>query len=213
MFAALYDHGEPLVTFQHEQIRGNSYVGGGGVYRKSTYVPELESVAPRFLAHLDWHGLACIEYVEDADTGEFKLVEINPRMWQSLSSTVRSGADFPHYYWLQATGRGDEVEPGYNLDTGSHFLHGELGFLTSVLFDDSPFVEAPPFSSALWDIVSSCVAEPHFDYLHRDDPGPFIRDLYNTALKGGARVRRWVPSPRTVRTAAVETVRSGLIRL
>jgi len=44
---------------------------------------------------LDWHGLACIEYIGDADTGEFVLVEINPRMWQSLAGAVAAGADFP----------------------------------------------------------------------------------------------------------------------
>jgi len=39
MFAGLYDHGEALATFQHHQIRGNSYTGGGGVYRQSTDIP------------------------------------------------------------------------------------------------------------------------------------------------------------------------------
>ena len=177
MFAALYDHGEPVSTYQHRQIRGNSYVGGGGVYRKSTYVDELEDVARTLLGHLEWHGLACIEYLRDAETGEFKLLEINPRMWQSLPSTVCAGADFPVHYWLQATGRADRVDPSYDLDVGSHMLYGEVKYLLSILSDDSPHVDPPALGGELRNLLRSCASQPHFDFLHVDDPRPFLQGL------------------------------------
>lgn len=179
MFAALYDRGEPLATFQHRQLRGNSYSGGGSVYRESVYVPELEETARKLLDHLDWHGLACIEYIEDANTGEFKLAEINPRIWQSLPLTVRANADFPYYYWLQAMGESDLIEPGYEVGVGSHFLYGELGYLLSVLREDAPFADRPTFQAAVWDLVSSWYEHPQFDYLRLDDPKPFVRGVYN----------------------------------
>jgi len=174
LFGALYDHGTPLLTFQHEQIRGTSYTGGGGVYRKSMYDPELDAVARTLLAELDWHGLACIEYMRDARTGEYVLTEINPRLWQSLPVAVRAGADFPYAYWLQATGRGDEVVDDYEFGVGSHLLHGELGYLVSVLTEASPHVERPSVSRTLLDVASSCISDPHFDYAAVDDPGPFL---------------------------------------
>lgn len=177
MFAALYDRGEPLATFQHRQIRGDSYVGGGGVYRRSVYIPELEAVARDLLAELDWHGLACIEYMEHAETGEFVLTEINPRMWQSLPSTVHAGADFPYYYWLRATGRADEIDASYELDSGSHSPHGELGYLVSVLRDESPYVERPGLVETAREMLSSLYRHPHFDYTHPDDPGVFVRGV------------------------------------
>ena len=177
MFAALYDHGEPLATFQHRQIRGDSYVGGGGVYRESVYVPELEEVARDLLAELDWHGLACIEYMEHAETGEYVLTEINPRMWQSLPATVHAGADFPYYYWLQATGREDEIDPGYDLGSGSHSPQGELGYLLSVLRDESPYVERPGLVETAWEMLLSVYRNPYFDYTHLDDPGVFVRGV------------------------------------
>ena len=177
MFAGLYDHGEPLATFQHKQIRGNSYTGGGGVYRESCYIEELERVARDLLAELNWHGLACIEYMQDAETGEFKITEINPRMWQSLPATVRMGADFPWWYWLQANGRADEIEPGYELGVGSHLLYGELGYFLSILNEESPLVEKPKLRHAAWEILASCYEQPNFDYLRLDDPGPFVRGV------------------------------------
>jgi len=192
MFAGLYDHGEPLATFQHRQIRGDSYTGGGGVYRRSVDLPELESVARRLLAELDWHGLACIEYVRHAETGEFVLVEINPRFWQSLPSTVHAGADFPYYYWLQALGRQAEIDPSYETGVGTHMLRGELGYLASIRRDESDLVEAPPVARESLAVLGSCLREPHFDYLSPTDPGPFLRGLYNTVPIGG--VRSWCRS-------------------
>lgn len=174
VFAALYEDGEPLATFQHRQIRGNSYTGGGGVYRKSNYDPELEDVALTLLDHLDWHGLACIEYVRDAETGDFVLIEINPRMWQSLPSAVRAGADFPYYYWLAATDRADEIDDGYDVGVGSHQLHGELGYFLSVLTEVSPHVPRPSAVVTAWQIASSIVREPYFDCIALDDPRPFL---------------------------------------
>jgi predicted ATP-grasp superfamily ATP-dependent carboligase len=177
MFAALYDHGEPLATFQHRQIRGNSYTGGGGVYRESIYDPELEQVARDLLDELDWHGLACIEYMRDARTGQYVLTEINPRMWQSLPSTVHAGAEFPYYYWQLATGCADEIDHDYTTGVGTHLLHGELKYLLSVLREDSPHVDRPSVSRTVWEIACSCVTEPRFDYLSWDDVRPFLAGL------------------------------------
>jgi predicted ATP-grasp superfamily ATP-dependent carboligase len=183
MVGALYDHGEPLATFQHRQIRGNSYVGGGGVFRRSVYIPRLETVARKLLNHLDWHGLACIEYMRDAETGQFVLTEINPRLWQSLPATVRAGADFPWYYWLLATGRADEIDPTYEVGSASHLLKGELGYLRSIRRDDSPNVTKPSLAREAAAVAASCVTDPQFDTLRADDPAPFVRTI-GGALKG-----------------------------
>ena len=179
MVGALYEHGEPLATFQHRQVRGTSYLGSGGVYRESVSDPDLDEVARTLLEHLEWHGLACLEYIRDAETGEFKLVEINPRMWQSLASTVRMGADFPLYYWLAATGGIDSIDPGYDVGVGCHWLKGELLHALSLFRYDSPLVDRPGVPGRLWEIVSSCYRQPHFDYLSRDDPGPFVQDWWD----------------------------------
>lgn len=177
MVGAICDHGEPLVTVQLEQIREDSYTGGGGVYRKSIYDPELDRVARDLLAELNWHGLACIEYMEDAETGEFKLTEVNPRIWQSIGPTIRAGADFPYYYWLLATGRSDAIDPTYETGVGSHLLKGEMEHLLSILKDDSPYVERPNFYAAMGEVILSCLLEPQFDMLRFDDPRPFVEGV------------------------------------
>ena len=126
------------------------------------------------LDHLDWHGLACIEYIEDQSTGEFVLVEINPRMWQSLPVAVDAGADFPYYYWLCATGHPEKIVPGYETGVGCHRLDGEIGYLVSLFRDSSPHVERPSVRATLWEMVRSCIEHPRFDFSHLDDLRPLL---------------------------------------
>ena len=176
MVGALYDKGEPLIVFQHRQVRGTRYTGSGGAYRESVAIPELETVATDLLDELEWHGLACLEYLRDQRSGEFVLAEINPRMWQSLSATVTMGADFPLYYWLLANDRSDEIDPDYNLNVGCHWLKGELLYMLSLARYDSPFVKQPGYLETVEDLLTSCHEHTQFDYLSADDPGPFLQD-------------------------------------
>lgn len=172
VFGALYDRGEAVATFQHRQLREGSYTGSGGVYRETVEIPELDRVGRRLLDHLEWHGLACIEYVADAETGAFVPVEINPRLWQSLACATRAGAAFPYWYWLLATGRGDAIDPGYEPGVRTHYLYGELEHLVSLRRADSALVERPSLPATLASIGWSWLRDPAFDYLHLDDPGP-----------------------------------------
>jgi hypothetical protein len=144
--------------------------------------PDLARVARDLLAELEFTGLACIEYMRHADTGEFVLTEVNPRLWQSLPATVHAGADFPWYYRLAATGRADDIDDDYEMGVGTHLLHGELGHFASVFSEDSPHVERPSPVGTAWRILSSCTAEPHFDYLRVDDPGPFLAGLRSVVM-------------------------------
>jgi len=196
MIGALYNHGDPLIVFQHQQIRGTSYIGSGGAYRESVSIPELEAVATDLLDELEWHGLACIEYLKHRETGEFVLAEINPRMWQSLSSTVAMGADFPAAYWKLATGRADTIDPEYDVGVGCHWLKGELLYVLSLFRYDSPFVERPSYLGTAAEILTSCLEQPKFDYLSLDDPKPFVQEWADAVgqLPAAAEFRDAVPS-------------------
>lgn len=177
-FFALYDEGEAVATFQHRQRRGWSYAGGPSAYRESVRIPALEEAGQTLLDGLEWHGLAMVEFLREEETGEFKLMEVNPRFWSSLPFSVRAGADFPYYYWQIS--RGETVsQPDYEAGIGGHLLRGELLYLRSVLGDEFELVEKPAFPAALRTVAGSILAHPRFDYLVADDPRPFLRDLRN----------------------------------
>ena len=199
LYCALWDQGEPLVTYQHEQIRQNSWVGGGGIYRVSAYSTRVDTLAEKLLRQLDWSGLACIEYLKDDRTGEWKFLEINPRVWQSMPEALRAGVDFPYHYWQTATGDGSHIESDYAAGVGCHNAYGELSHLLSIFRDRSPFAESPSFGSTLLDVVASCARTPRFEYIRRDDPKLFVSALREALLSGVTRSRQYMngtgPSP------------------
>ena len=185
---ALYDEGEAVATFQHRQRRGYKYAGGPSSFRESVAIPALHDAGTRLLDELDWHGLAMVEFLRDPRTGSFQLMEINPRFWTSLPFTVQAGADFPYYYWALATGRTESIEEGYDVGVAGHLLRGELLYLHSILTEEYPLVSPPSLPGAIYDIGTSIVQHPRFDYLSLDDPKPFLRDFRNVF---GQLLDRW----------------------
>lgn len=192
-FFAQYDNGTPVATFQHRQRRGRTYAGGFSVYREAVDIPELETAGRRLLDELDWHGVAMVEFLRDPRSGEFKLMEVNPRFWSSLPFTVQAGVDFPQLYWKQATGRAVGPDPAYRTETAGHLLRGELLYLHSIVFDDSPLVERPSFFGTVRDIGTSLVRHPRFDYLDSDDPKPFVQDVVNAGTQAAELVKDRFP--------------------
>jgi predicted ATP-grasp superfamily ATP-dependent carboligase len=200
-FWALYRDGNPVATCQKHQIRGESYAGGTSVYRETVRVPALEAAGRALLDRLDWHGFASVQFKRDARTGEFTLLEVNPRVWVSVACPVRAGIDFPYYYWQLANGEPVTAPTDYETEVGTHRIAGELMYLMSVVNStDNAVVDPPPVTTAVSEVLESVYRQPHFDYLEYDDPAPFVRDIADWVgrrvddTKGTLR-RKVVPRP------------------
>jgi len=179
---ALYDDGEAVVSTQKALRRGMKYPRGPSVYHEAVDIPALETAGLAILDELDWHGPASVGFIRDAETGTFKLLEINPRFWASLPCDMHAGVDYPHYYWELANGTSGPFEPPYRPGTASHFLRGEVVHLHSVLTEEYPFVARPSVPATVADMTRSLFTQPNFDVFSLDDPRPFVRDTLNTLL-------------------------------
>ncbi len=178
---ALYDHGDQVATCLKGQVRAYQYEGGTSVCRETVEMPELRAAGQKLLDNLDWHGPAAVQFIRDNETGEFVLLEINPRFWVSLSCAVRAGLDFPYYLWRMATGEPILIDEEYEVGVMTHLLRGELVHLHSVLRGTNPYIDPPAFRTRALEVAKSCYEQPNFDYLTPDDPGPFVRDILNLA--------------------------------
>jgi predicted ATP-grasp superfamily ATP-dependent carboligase len=180
---ALCERGEPIAICQRRRVRGFKYTGGASVCRQTMYDPELDSLGRALIDELDWHGPASIQFIKDDATGEYKLMEVNPRFWASVSCGVAAGLDFPYLYWRFAGGEPVRPEPTYERGVATHLLRGEAVYLLSVLQESSPYVERPSFAGELREVLASIYEQPRFDYLSLNDPRPFVRDLRNAAAE------------------------------
>lgn len=106
---ALFDSGEPVVTFAHRRIREKPPWGGVSVLSQSIEPPpDMLDYAMKLLRHLRWHGVAMVEFKRDSK-GTPVLMEINPRFWGSLELAIRCGVDFPYLAMQLAGGQRPEM--------------------------------------------------------------------------------------------------------
>lgn len=116
--AALFEHGEPRWLFAMEQIHEIPVTGGISTYRRSINAPaNILNATIDLLRHLRWHGVALVEF-KVADDGDYRLMEINPRLWESLTLAVAAGVNFPLGLLQLAGDRPLDSQPRYR-----HHLH------------------------------------------------------------------------------------------
>ena len=69
--------------------------GGSSSFCISEENPSLVSVCEDVLHRLGWVGMADFDVLQKRDSGEFRIIEINPRVPASLRSAYVSGVNFP----------------------------------------------------------------------------------------------------------------------
>ena len=62
---------------------------------ESLYVEELADVSIRLIKKIKYTGIAEIEFKKDLKSGEYKLIEINPRTWSWIGIVPYTGVDLP----------------------------------------------------------------------------------------------------------------------
>lgn len=78
------------------QIRDVTYPlsGGVGVNIITLEDEKLLDYCTSILKFLKWHGPCQVEVKKDSRTGEYKLIEINPKLWGTLGLSIYAGIDF-----------------------------------------------------------------------------------------------------------------------
>jgi predicted ATP-grasp superfamily ATP-dependent carboligase len=104
-FAGLCVNGEPLVFLVTQRLRQYPMDFG----RSSTYVvtaddSQVEALATRIISHLKLSGLVEVEFKRDARDGQYKLLDVNARIWGWHTIGRGVGADFPYLQWRLLTG-------------------------------------------------------------------------------------------------------------
>lgn len=104
-FAALCCEGRPLSSVIARRTRQYPMDFG----RFSTYVETVADAAIvepacRLLASLGYTGLVEVEFKLDRRDAQFKLLDVNPRLWGWHTLGARSGVDFSWLFWQLLTG-------------------------------------------------------------------------------------------------------------
>ena len=98
-------NGQVLASYCHQRIRTFPTSGGVTVYSKSTPNDDIVQIGAKLLASLDWDGLAMIEFLQDKNTKDWKIIELNPRLWGSVLLSEFACPGFLKTYIDESTGK------------------------------------------------------------------------------------------------------------
>jgi predicted ATP-grasp superfamily ATP-dependent carboligase len=180
-------NGRALASFAQKELRHFPLRDGLSTMQESVWRPDLVERAITLLRAIGWYGLAEVEFMEHAGTGEVLLLEINPRFWASIQLAIACGVDFPHLLYRLAMGQPIVETHRYTVGRRCRWLlPGDiLHFLANPerLQMDPPFFEFSPaatvydgfYPADTWATVGVLVSTAH--YL-------FDTDLWGMLLRG-----------------------------
>ena len=145
--------GRPLGVFSGRKLRQTPPGIGTCRVGEAVWVQETVDAALALLRAFGYFGLSQVEFKRDARDGRFKLMEINPRLWQWHGLASACGVDLPLIAYADLTGH---ALPVFEMNGG-----GKRWAIT-LLAGEGPAPQRPPYVDAVF---------------ARDDPKPGLVHL------------------------------------
>ncbi len=105
----LAESGEALGLFSGRKLRQTPPGVGTCRVGEAVWVEEVVDQGLKLLRAVDFHGLSQVEFKRDPRDGAYKLMEINPRLFQWHGLAAACGVDLPLIAYRDLTG--ERVEP------------------------------------------------------------------------------------------------------
>ena len=129
--------GKIRARFMHRRLHEMPHTGGASSLRESWWHQAIYEDAEAKLSHVDWQGVAMVEYRWNPETDAFYLMEMNLRFWGSLHLALYAGIDFPKY--LAQCFFGDMPLPPWHYPKGlrcRNTIPFEFGYMISLWRDE-----------------------------------------------------------------------------
>ncbi len=91
--------------FGYDKLRQHPNQFGTGTYLRSTPVDDLRPVAEQILQTLKFTGISEIEFIHDASSNSYRVIEMNPRAWKSVHFATQCGRNLVALYLRHLSGQ------------------------------------------------------------------------------------------------------------
>lgn len=130
-------------------------------------IPEIAQIAEKFLRSIGYYGFGEVEFMYDINSGQYKLIEVNPRVWGWHSIAIAAGADFPYFLYQ------DMTEGKFEIPS----LLKSLKWVRLTTDTATVIIEILKRKMKIRDYLSSMRGEKVFAVFAFDDPLPFFAEL------------------------------------
>ncbi len=97
--------GEVLGVFRGRKLRQTREFMGSARVGEARWVDAVAEDGLRLLRELGFHGISQVEVKRDPRDGRYKLIEVNPRLWQWHGLASACGVDLPWIAYCDVMGR------------------------------------------------------------------------------------------------------------
>jgi predicted ATP-grasp superfamily ATP-dependent carboligase len=111
----LFDKGRLVQCIVGKNYRHHPLPFGPPVYSIIIRNDTIYKLAVDLFTRLKWHGPANVHFIYDSKENKHKLIEINPRIWATIESSINANANFPLYLCQMALGKKPTIsKPAYD---------------------------------------------------------------------------------------------------
>ncbi|MGB7296410.1 MAG: ATP-grasp domain-containing protein [Candidatus Aminicenantales bacterium] len=141
--------------------------GHASTYVQLADIPELRRMAERFLNLINFYGIAEVEFMRDPRDHQYKLLEVNPRIWGWHTLARAAGVDLPYFLYQDLLGE--------DIDVPSSLNHVKwVRLITDI---PTSFHEIIKGKLRIGDYIASMKGEMTEAVLSLKDPLPFIAEI------------------------------------
>ncbi len=152
--------GRALGLFSGRKLSQTRGFMGSARVGEALWVEEVVEQGLALLRALGFHGISQVEVMRDPRDGRYKLLEVNPRLWQWHSLAAACGVDLPWIAYRDLVG--DPLPPAR--------MHGDgKRWAITLMAGSGHVLERPPYVDAVF---------------ARDDPKPALVQIGRHALRG-----------------------------
>src|SRR4030067_552396 len=108
-FCPFFKEGQVITSIMARRARQHPMdFGHASTFAELVNYPEMQELGERFLRLINFYGIGEVEFMQDPQNGEFKLIEVNPRVWGWHTLAIAAGINLP--YLLYQDMIGEEIE-------------------------------------------------------------------------------------------------------
>lgn len=167
-FCPFFKEGKVITSVMGRRARQHPMdFGHASTFVECVDIPRMRELGEKFLRLIGFYGIAEVEFMADPRDNEFKLIEINPRLWGWHTLGIAAGVDFPYLLYKDMVGGEVEVQdPSRNMKW--------VRLVTDV---PTVLLEVARGRMTVSEYVRSMKGKKEFAVLSIDDPLPFIAEI------------------------------------
>ena len=167
-FCPFFKNGKVVTSIMARRPRQHPMdFGHASTYAELVDIPEIQKISEKFLSLIDYYGIAEVEFMRHPQNGEYKLLEVNPRVWGWHTLAIAAGVDLPYILYQDMIGEKIEVHPPMK----------NIKWIRLITDFSTVFLETLKGNMKIGDYFAPMKEKIEFATFSFDDPLPFFAEI------------------------------------